>query len=742
MLARIAKLLRMEPPLPGAGLLFASGLTKPVDGTYGYRTGCIFQHTDGTTNTSAYLNEGTLASCSFQPIISSASELLSDASDVGVTDYTAGSILVADGDSWEEVAVSGQATLAATGALTVPLLSATLGVVTASKAVLVDASKDVSAFHTVGCVNLDCGSAVGAGVGGRLRIYSATTAKGRMQLDYVDGGADNSLLITNDTISGSDKTATFTNTSGKIVVSTAALTCAQVDVLASVAPGTAAASKALVLGLSKEIATITTLTATTINNTTLNSVSIGAGSAAGGTAGSVNIFPVAAAAGKLAVTSAGSTGDFSITLTTALNDTSAKTVTIPALTGYVALSTATLALAEVDVLQDVTPGTAAASKAVVLSSARCLTIGVEEFTTAGTTGIVVDGVTKHSGIEFYYTDGGVKLAAGYTEAFRNGYLVSIAITGDTDVSTYTAHDYIYLAESVSTRGGVGATWASLLVKAGKTITTTAGVCDFSAFNASVDVPDTAVIGTGTWACGYAAGGNLGGTHTGKAAGFRLRVPSAGKWDVGIRMEPTACVKGISIGDSSSSAGSGIPLSSTNYCGNGFYFDDGGVALTAGSTEGIMARYLVTQNIAGAPDVSLSSVHIKVYANATIDTSGGMSAVWGDFSVAAGKTITATGASCGFSGGHFSIDVPNTSTIAANTVASGVSVGGNLGGTHNGIAVALHVKTPTAGAWDGVFAIPAAMAIGTADAAADVAGSIPIYVGGVVKYLQYWPNPAA
>ncbi len=44
---------------------------------------------------------------------------LGDLSDVGAVSYTAGKLLVADGDSFEPVAVSGNATLAANGALTV-----------------------------------------------------------------------------------------------------------------------------------------------------------------------------------------------------------------------------------------------------------------------------------------------------------------------------------------------------------------------------------------------------------------------------------------------------------------------------------------------------------------------------------------------------------------------------------------------------------------------------------------------
>ena len=48
---------------------------------------------------------------------------IGDLIDVGTIAYTAGRILVADGDSYEEVAVSGQATLASTGALSVTHLT-------------------------------------------------------------------------------------------------------------------------------------------------------------------------------------------------------------------------------------------------------------------------------------------------------------------------------------------------------------------------------------------------------------------------------------------------------------------------------------------------------------------------------------------------------------------------------------------------------------------------------------------
>lgn len=69
MLTRISSLLRIRPPsVTDEGLLLASGVTVPTDGTAGYQTGCLFQHTDGGAGTAFYVNEGSVTSCSFQAV--------------------------------------------------------------------------------------------------------------------------------------------------------------------------------------------------------------------------------------------------------------------------------------------------------------------------------------------------------------------------------------------------------------------------------------------------------------------------------------------------------------------------------------------------------------------------------------------------------------------------------------------------------------------------------------------------
>ncbi len=121
MIDRICSLLKIRKPALNTGLLIGSGLVVPTDGTAGWQTGAIFQHTDGSAGTAFYINEGTVTACDFNSVEtpSVSSVALADLSDVGATVYTAGKILVADGDSYEEVAVSGDVALSAAGASTV-----------------------------------------------------------------------------------------------------------------------------------------------------------------------------------------------------------------------------------------------------------------------------------------------------------------------------------------------------------------------------------------------------------------------------------------------------------------------------------------------------------------------------------------------------------------------------------------------------------------------------------------------
>ena len=63
----------------GVGILFDWGNTVPADNTADYAVGAIFQHIDGAAATNFYVNNGTLAACSFRAASSAAAAALETA---------------------------------------------------------------------------------------------------------------------------------------------------------------------------------------------------------------------------------------------------------------------------------------------------------------------------------------------------------------------------------------------------------------------------------------------------------------------------------------------------------------------------------------------------------------------------------------------------------------------------------------------------------------------------------------
>ncbi len=51
------------------GIIEAYGTVVPIDGTVGYITGATFKQTDGGTNTSVYVNEGSNTSSDFNAVM-------------------------------------------------------------------------------------------------------------------------------------------------------------------------------------------------------------------------------------------------------------------------------------------------------------------------------------------------------------------------------------------------------------------------------------------------------------------------------------------------------------------------------------------------------------------------------------------------------------------------------------------------------------------------------------------------
>ena len=102
MLARIAHLLKTKPPVSDdRGFLFASGASKPTDGTDGFQASCLFQD---TTNGIMYVNEGSITSCDFNAL----GDLTSvDYSEGGTTAITISGVYTVEGISIENSSVHG-----------------------------------------------------------------------------------------------------------------------------------------------------------------------------------------------------------------------------------------------------------------------------------------------------------------------------------------------------------------------------------------------------------------------------------------------------------------------------------------------------------------------------------------------------------------------------------------------------------------------------------------------------------
>jgi len=104
-------------------VLRASGTTVPTDGETGYSKGAIFLDTNvGAGTTGFYENVGTTTACNFDTIGAGGGGItaISGASDTDISTPASGEILVWDGvDSWDNVPMSGDATIDATGAFTI-----------------------------------------------------------------------------------------------------------------------------------------------------------------------------------------------------------------------------------------------------------------------------------------------------------------------------------------------------------------------------------------------------------------------------------------------------------------------------------------------------------------------------------------------------------------------------------------------------------------------------------------------
>ena len=494
---RICSLLKIKSPELDRGYLFASGATVPVDTTDGFQTGCVFQKTDGGAGTAFYINEGSVTSCAFAAVAG----------------------LTADQEA---------------------LLGATAGVVTASKAVIVDADKDAGDFRNLDCVNLDAGS---SGVAGSVDVFASTASKGKLTFTCTDQAGDTAVSVVADemaaarTIHLPDPGAT-----SYLMQSTAQITLAEADVLDAASAGTVVASKAVVADASKDVGDFRNLDCQNLD------------AGASGSAGSVDVFPGTASKGKLAVTCTDQATDATVSLVVD-EMAAARTVHLPdpGATSYLMQSTAQITLAEADVLDAVTPGTVTASKALVVDASRDLaTLGA----------VTVDGVFKMAS-----QDSGVAIDNSNPDGF------SLHVKPVTDLTTPTngvssgLHMRYEVGADMTNQVSHAALFGQMRVKKDLADGEHCGVkgyVEISEVGTVIGGTATTVTSAGAFAvesdtnfelstgylCGVCVDSSVhaSATISGSMIGVRVKKGSGKKsWPVGIGIDDDCCDAGISVG---------------------------------------------------------------------------------------------------------------------------------------------------------------------------------------------------
>ena len=334
--------------------------------------------------------------------------------------------------------------------------TASPGTASASKALVVDSNKDIASINSLVAAQLtgelqtaaqpnitSVGTLTGITTSGTFTM--GTTAISEAEIGVIDnvtpGTAaaskalvlDSSLDISGinalsaSELTGELQTAAQPNitsvgtlssvtTSGNLTLGTTTITEAEIGVLDAVTPGTATASKVVVLDANKDIATIRNLTATNLTGElqtaaqpnitsvgTLTSITTSGSFTMGSTVISEaeigvidGVTPGTAAASKalvldssLDISGINSLSATSLTgeLQTAAqpNITSVGTLSSITTSGAFTMGSTAISEAEIGVLDGVTPGTATVSKALVLNSSK----GISGITSLASTSIAV-----------------------------------------------------------------------------------------------------------------------------------------------------------------------------------------------------------------------------------------------------------------------------------------------------------------------------------------------------------------
>jgi hypothetical protein len=275
------------------------------------------------------------------------------------------------------------------------LTGITAGTVAASKAVVVDANKDITGFRNV--------TSTGTVTAATLAIGSASLVEAELEmLDGVTAGtvAASKVAVVDankDISSFRNLTATGAVTAGSLVIGSADISEAELETIDGVTAGTVAASKAVVVNADKDISSFRNLTAT--GTVTAQTLAIGAASIVeaelerldGISSGTVTASKVVVAGGSKDIT-----GFRNVTATGAVT------------AGSLVIGSADISEAELETIDGITAGTVAASKAVVVDANKDVT-GFRNLTMTG--GTFTTGLSTFNLLASFNSSHGISCSA-------------------------------------------------------------------------------------------------------------------------------------------------------------------------------------------------------------------------------------------------------------------------------------------------------------------------------------------
>jgi len=377
---------------------------------------------------------------------------LAELDNVGTDTATSGNMMLADGDSWESVAMSGDVTITSGGVASIGSgkvqaaeLGVTAGAATASRALVVDANKDI---------NLGTGDLTATTVTADLTGDVTGNVTGDVTGDLTGNAGTATAFATGRTIG---MTGDVVWTSGALdgtgnVTGTAAI---QANTVAAselgVTAGAATANKALVVDGNKDINLGTgDITATNISGSIQ-------------TASQGNITTVGTLTGLTVggdATIADGSNDFDIASHDGTNGLKLGGVLVTADSG------------EINVLEGATAGTAVASKALVVDANKDINLGSGDITATNVTGTLQ--TAAQTNVTSVGTLDGLAVSASQTVTMGSNRITNVA-----DPSQ---------AQDAATKSYVDAVKTGLDVKDSVRVATTAAGTLASAFanNSTVD----------------------------------------------------------------------------------------------------------------------------------------------------------------------------------------------------------------------------------------------------------------